>query len=112
MNIINEENDISNDEDEFDSFELNPKIFEILFNDYIFMSNRCSFLENYFTESFNNFRNKYKMDFNLCDLFTDVFWNKIFHNKILCKKFIGIYIGNDKCEDNIRKILAKIIKNN
>ena len=110
VNIINEENDISDDDDEFDSFELNPKIFEILFNDYIFISNRCSFLENYFIESFNNFRNKYKMDFNLSDLFTDVFWNKIFHNKILCKKFIRIYIGNDKCEDSIRKILAKIIK--
>jgi hypothetical protein len=50
------------------------------------------------------------MDFNLSDLFSDIFWNKIFHNKILNKKFIGIYIGNDKCEDNIRKILSKIIK--
>ena len=110
VNIISEDNYISDDDDEFDIFEINPKIFEILFNDYIFTSNRCSFLENFFIESFNNFRNKYKMDFNLSDLFSDIFWNKIFHNKILTKKFIGIYIGNDKCEDNIRKILAKIIK--
>ena len=110
INIITEENYISDDDDEFDIFEINPKIFEILFNDYIFTSNRCSFLENFFIESFNNFRNKYKMDFNLSDLFSDIFWNKIFHNKILCKKFIRLYIGNDKCEDNIRKILGKIIK--
>jgi hypothetical protein len=110
VNIISEDNYISDDDDEFDLCEINPKIFEILFNDYIFISNRCSFLENFFIESFNNFRNKYKMDFNLSDLFSDIFWNKIFHNKILNKKFIGIYIGNDKCEDNIRKILSKIIK--
>ena len=110
VNIISEDNYISDDDDEFDIIEINPKIFEILFNDYIFTSNRCSFLENFFIESFNNFRNKYKMDFNLSDLFCDIFWNKIFHNKILSKKFIGIYIGNEKCEDNIRKILAKIIK--
>jgi hypothetical protein len=107
LNIIDD--DIS-DDDEIDMIKINPKIFEILFNDYIFISNRCSFLENFFIESFNNFRNKYKMDFNLSDLFCDIFWNKIFHNKILSKKFIGIYIGNEKCEDNIRKILAKIIK--
>ena len=108
LNIINDENEI--DEDEAEMIEINPKIFEILFNDYIFMSNRCSFLENYFIESFNNFRNKYKMDFTLSDLFTDIFWNGIFHNKALCKKFINIYIGNDKCDENIRKILSKIIK--
>ena len=109
VNIINEENDIS-DDDETETIEINPKIFEMLFNDYIFMSNRCSFLENFFIESFNNFRNKFQIKFNLSDLFNDIFWDKIFHNKILCKKFINIYIGNDKCEDNIRKILNKIIK--
>ena len=108
VNIINEENDFY--EDETEVIEINPKIFEILFNDFIFMSNRCSFLENFFIESFNNFRNKYKMDFTLTDLFTDIFWNKIFHNKAISQKFINIYIGNDKCDENIRKILDKIIK--
>jgi hypothetical protein len=90
--------------------KINPKIFEILFNDYIFISNRCSFLENFFIESFNNFRTKYQIDFELNDLFTDIFWDKIFHNKIICRKFINLYIGNDKCDENIRKILSKIIK--
>ena len=108
LNIITDENEIY--DDETDMIEINPKIFEILFNDYIFMSNRCSFLENYFIESFNNFRNKHKIDFTLSDLFSDIFWNGIFHNKALCKKFINIYIGNDKCDENIRKILSKIIK--
>ena len=109
LNIITEENDY-NDDDETEIIEINPKIFEILFNDYIFISNRCSFLENYFIESFNNFRNKNKMDFTLSDLFTDIFWDGIFHNKSLCKKFINIYIGNDKCNESIREILRKIIK--
>ena len=47
VNIISEDNYISDDDDEFDIIEINPKIFEILFNDYIFTSNRCSFLENF-----------------------------------------------------------------
>jgi hypothetical protein len=76
LNIITDENEIY--DDETDMIEINPKIFEILFNDYIFMSNRCSFLENYFIESFNNFRNKHKIDFTLSDLFSDIFWNWIF----------------------------------
>ena len=107
LNIIDD--DIS-DDDEIDMIKINPKIFEILFNDYIFISNRCSFLENFFIESFNNFRTKYQIDFELNDLFTDIFWDKIFHNKIICRKFINLYIGNDKCDENIRKILSKIIK--
>ena len=107
FNIIREKNDSSDGETEI--IEINPKIFEILFNDYISISNRCSFLENYFIESFNNFRNKNKMNFVLSDLFTDIFWDIIFHNKILCKKFINLYIGNDKCDENIRNILGKII---
>ena len=109
LNIITEENDF-NDDDESEIIEINPKIFEILFNDYIFISNRCSFLENYFIESFNNFRNKNKMDFTLSSLFTDIFFDGIFHNKALCKKFINIYIGNDKCNESVKKILGKIIK--
>ena len=52
LNIITEENDYNDDDDESEIIEINPKIFEILFNDYIFISNRCSFLENYFIESF------------------------------------------------------------
>ena len=107
LNIINEDNEF--DDDETEIIDINPKIFEILFNDYVFISNRSSFLENYFIESFNNFRNKNKIDFNLADLFTDIFWNGIFHNKALCKKFVNIYIGNDTCNENIRKILSKII---
>ena len=33
-------------------------------------------------ESINNFREKYQISFSLSELFTDIFWNCIFHNKI------------------------------
>ena len=108
VNVISDEEYINDDENEI--VEINPNVFEILFNDYVFTCNRCSFLENYFIESFNNFRNTYKIDFTLSELFTDIFFDGIFHNKFLCKKFISLYIGNEKCNEKIRKILAKIIK--
>ena len=108
VNVISDEEYINDDEN--DLVEINPNVFEILFNDYVFTCNRCSFLENYFIESFNNFRNTYKIDFTLSELFTDIFFDGIFHNKFLCKKFISLYIGNEKCNEKIRKILAKIIK--
>ena len=108
VNVISDEEYINDDENEL--VEINPNVFEILFNDYVFTCNRCSFLENYFIESFNNFRNTYKIDFTLSELFSDIFFDGIFHNKFLCKKFISLYIGNEKCNEKIRKILTKIIK--
>ena len=87
---------------------LNPYLFETIYNDYSFIYNQCTFLENYFIESFNNFRKKYQISFVLKDLFTDIFWNYIFHNEMLSKKFISIYIGNDNVCSDIRKILSDI----
>lgn len=112
INVIEEDYYLNED---YDSDENNiiifkPNLFETIFNDYVFTSNRCSYLENYFIESFNNFRAKYQMTFTLRDLFTDIFWNCIFHNKILSNKFISIYIGNDSSSKNIRITLSKIIK--
>ena len=112
INIMEEDYYLNED---YDSDENNiiifkPNLFETIFNDYVFTSNRCSYLENYFIESFNNFRAKYQMSFALRDLFTDIFWNCIFHNKILSNKFISIYIGNDSSSKNIRVTLSKIIK--
>ena len=87
-----------------------PFIFQSIYNDFVSTCNMCPFLENYFIESFNCFRQKYQMSFTLSELFTDIFWDCIFHNKILCYKFINLYIGNDNCSEEIRKILKKIIK--
>lgn len=107
---IDEEYYYSGDEDINDLIVIKPQLFENILYDYASISNLCSFLENYFINSFNNFREKYQMSFTLSELFTDIFWNCIFHNKILCNKFISIYIGNDSNFENIRKTLSKIIK--
>ena len=98
------------DNDENKLIIFNPNLFETILNDYVFTSNMCPFLENYFIESFNNFREQFQISFSLSQLFTDIFWNCIFHNKILSNKFISIYIGNDSCCKNIRIALSKIIK--
>jgi len=111
-NIMEEEYYFSEDGDNNESSLIifKPNLFETILNDYVFTSNMCPFLENYFIESFNNFREKYQISFSLSELFTDIFWNCIFHNKILSNKFISIYIGNDNCCKNIRIALSKIIK--
>ena len=111
-NLINEEYFLTEevDTEENNIILFKPNLFETIFNDYIYTRNMCPFLENYFIESFNNFREKYNISFTLSDLFTDIFWNCIFHNKILCNKFISIYIGNDTVSENIITILRKIIK--
>ena len=109
INMTNEEYIIS-EEEENTIITFKPNLFETIYNDYIFTSNMCPFLENYFIDSFNNFRQKYQISFTLTELFTDIFWNYIFHNKILCKKFINIYIGNDVVCENIRTALNNIIK--
>ena len=111
-NLMEEEYYFSEDCDNNESnlIIFKPNLFETILNDYVFTSNMCPFLENYFIESFNNFREKYQISFSLSELFTDIFWNCIFHNKILSTKFISIYIGNDNCCKNIRIALSKIIK--
>ena len=111
-NLMEEEYYFSEDCDNNESnlIIFKPNLFETIINDYVFTSNMCTFLENYFIESFNNFREKYQISFSLSELFTDIFWNCIFHNKILSTKFISIYIGNDNCCKNIRIALSKIIK--
>ena len=111
-NLLSKNNEeyIISEEDENTIIIFKPNLFENIYNDYIFTSNMCPFLENYFIDSFNNFRQKYQISFTLTELFTDIFWNSIFHNKILCKKFINIYIGNDIVCENIRNTLNKIIK--
>ena len=94
FNKLNED-DFFPEDNENNIVLLNPYLFETIYNDYSLIYNQCTFLENYFIESFNNFRKKYQISFVLKDLFTDIFWNYIFHNEMLSKKLISIYIGND-----------------
>jgi hypothetical protein len=92
----------------FDVFEVN--IFEDIFDDFVSLSNLCSSeLEELFILSFNNFREKYQMNFTLSELFTDIFWNSIFHNKKLCTLFINSYC-NDGIYGDVRTCMKKILK--
>ena len=110
-NILNDEDFYYSDDEDINSIIIiKPHLFENILYDYGSTCNRCSFLENYFINSFNDFREKYQISFTLTELFTDIFWNCIFHNKILCNKFVSIYIGNDTNFENIRKSLSAIIK--
>ena len=94
---------------------IEANIFEDIYNDFILKSNLCSSdLEEFFILSLNCFRKKYQMNFTLSELFTDIFWNSIFHNKELCTLYINSYLNNEIYGDiksslkNIAKIILKV----
>ena len=89
---------------------LEVNIFEEIYNDFVNKSNICSSeLEDYFISSFDSFRKKYQMSFTLSELFTDIFWNSIFHNKKLCSLFLNSYF-NEEIYGDIKIYLKKILK--
>ena len=109
-NKINEEEKEDN-KIEFDIEKLlGANIFEDIYKDFVFQCNLCSSeLEEYFLDSLDRFRGKYQMNFTLSELFTDIFWNIIFHNKKLCILFINSYL-NDDIYGDIKICLKKILK--
>ena len=91
---------------------IEANIFEDIYNDFVSKSNLCSsHLEEFFILSLDCFRKKYQMNFTLSELFTDIFWNSIFHNKELCTLYINSYLNNEIYGDikNSLKNIAKII---
>ena len=113
-NKINEENkeDKKNEFDleKLDNFNIvEANIFEDIYNDFVTQSNLSSELENNFIFSLDSFREKFQMNFTLSELFTDIFWNSIFHNKKLCILFIKSYL-NEEIYGDIKIYLKKILK--
>ena len=100
--------------EEFNLIEAN--IFEDIYNDFVSQSNLCSSeLEEFFILSLDCFRKKYQMNFTLSELFTDIFWNSIFHNKELCTLYINSYLNNEIYGDikiSLKKIATIILKVN
>ena len=90
------------------------EIFSEIYNDFVTKSNKCSELEEYFKYSLESFKNKYQMHFTLSELFTDIFWNSIFHNKILCDVFTQSYSSEEYGDIKIglRKIMKVIFDTN
>ena len=111
-----EENNIDYEGFEKEEFSIvEAKIFENIYKDFVSKSNLCSSeLEETFVLSLGIFREKYQMNFTLSELFTDIFWNSIFHNKRLCSLYINSYLNDDiygdlkKCLQNIAKIILKV----
>ena len=54
------------------------------------------------------------MNFTLSELFSDIFWNSIFHNKILCRLFYDSYSSDDYGDTKmeLRKIMKVIFDTN
>ena len=90
------------------------EIFSEIYNDFVTKSNKCSELEEYFKYSLDSFKNKYQMHFTLSELFTDIFWNSIFHNKILCNVFSQSYSSEEygDIKIDLRKIMKVIFDTN
>ena len=116
--VNNKENEEGGDQDKNIDFDLEKieklnlieaNIFEDIYKDFVVQSNVCSELEEYFKLSLNSFREKYQMNFTLSELYTDIFWNNIFHNKKLCSLFINSYL-NDEIYGDIKIYLQKILK--
>ena len=113
--MISENKGDRNFDFDFGKEELNiieANIFEDIYNDFVTQSNLCSSeLEEFFIISLDCFRKKYQMNFTLSELFTDIFWNSIFHNKELCTLYINSYLNNEIYGDikNSLKNIAKII---
>ena len=90
----------------FENENNNEEIYIGIYKDFVKKSNICSELEEALEYSLGSFKNKYQMNFTLSELFTDIFWNSIFHNKSLCKLFIDTYSNINDIEKkiNIEKI--------
>lgn len=89
--------------------DLNDKLFCLLYEQFLFMSNICPYLEQDFINSFRDFKQTYQINFSLCDLFGEIFWDCIFKFKDISKLFLESYLRNDLGSD-IRLTLQKIVK--
>ena len=84
--------------------------FNEIYSDFVSKSNICSSeLEEYFKYSIDSFRTKYQIEFTLSELFTDIFWNSIFQNKIMCNLFVNSY-RNRQIYGDMRTHLKRIVK--
>ena len=93
---------------EMKEIELSPTIYNDIFINYVYLRDNCYYLEKYFAESFYVFRNKHNINFTLQDLLADIYWNIIFHDKNICQKFFNLYIGEEKCNEEIKEIIKNI----
>ena len=81
-------------------------IFEYIINDYTYIIDKINFLNLDFKQSLDCFISFFHIKFNFENLFKDIFFNLLFHNKILGFLFIQGFIHS---ESDIKKILKNIL---
>ena len=91
--------------DDKNSYE-NDDILIVIFEKYEILKKICFFLEKDFKTFIDNFKENNKLDFNLVDLFSDIFWDYIFRIKE-----INIFFTNNYNNEKISKKLNEIIEN-
>ena len=90
-------NKINNKEKPILSFinDKNLLIFTDLLEKYKKIKDICPFIQKDFKDIIDNFQTQKKMDFSLCDLFTDLYWDHIFKINNINNKFINAYTLSD-----------------
>ena len=81
-------------------------IFEYIINDYTYIIDKINFLNLDFKQSLECFISFFNIKFSFENLFKDIFFNLLFHNKIIGFLFIQGFIHNDS---DIKKILKNIL---
>ena len=81
-------------------------IFEYIINDYTYIIDKINFLNLDFKQSLECFISFFNIKFSFENLFKDIFFNLLFHNKILGFLFIQGFIHSDS---DIKKILKNIL---
>ena len=81
-------------------------IFEYVINDYTYIIDKINFLNVDFKQSLDCFISFFHIKFSFENLFKDIFFNLLFHNKILGYLFIQGFIHSDS---EIKKILKNIL---
>ena len=81
-------------------------IFEYIINDYTYIIDKINFLNLDFKQSLECFISFFKIKFSFENLFKDIFFNLLFHNKIIGFLFIQGFIHSDS---DIKKILKNIL---
>ena len=81
-------------------------IFEYIINDYTYIIDKINFLNLDFKQSLECFISFFNIKFSFENLFKDIFFNLLFHNKILGFLFIQGFIHSDSY---IKKILKNIL---
>jgi hypothetical protein len=81
-------------------------IFEYILNDYTYIIDKINFLNVDFKQSLECFISFFHIKFSFENLFKDIFFNLIFHNKIIGFLYIQGFIHS---ESDIKQILKNIL---